>query len=123
MTTPYLIAHLVRGEPAFDIAIRCDDMGTEDDPSPWWIMPSTGHRCYPYWDKPMADIQLATGEDEGGVMGYIFGDTLPPPPHDHPDFCGYEIAPAEVAQAAIAGQSLLASLGLLKPKDPIKRRI
>lgn len=55
----FLIAHKVRGEPAFDIAMRCDDMGTPNDPGPWWIIPTSGHRAYPFWTKP---------------WGYISGD-------------------------------------------------
>jgi hypothetical protein len=40
MSELYLIAHKVRGEPAFDIAIKMGD---------WWIIPTSGHRAYPYW--------------------------------------------------------------------------
>ena len=49
MNEPYLIAHLVRKEIAFDVAICCFDMGTTSDPGPWWIIPTSGHRAYPYW--------------------------------------------------------------------------
>ena len=38
----YLIAHKVRGELAFDIAIRVRALEL-------WIIPSTGHRAYPFW--------------------------------------------------------------------------
>lgn len=44
MNELYLIAHKVRGEPAFDIAQRLligDEKG--------WIIPTSGHRAYPYW--------------------------------------------------------------------------
>lgn len=43
----YLILHKVRGLPAFDIAERCEDMGTVEDPGPWWIIPTSGHRAHP----------------------------------------------------------------------------
>lgn len=67
MSELFLIAHKVRGEPAFDIAERmecpicagegsslnscdlevtcheCDSLGY------WWIIPTSGHRAYPYW--------------------------------------------------------------------------
>jgi hypothetical protein len=43
----YLIAHKVRGEPAFDIAWQLD--GIDDDGDPIWIIPTSGHRAYPYW--------------------------------------------------------------------------
>lgn len=58
--TPYLIAHLVRGVPAFDIATRCDDMGTKSDPGPWWIIPTSGHRAYPYEQWLLSDIANIT---------------------------------------------------------------
>jgi hypothetical protein len=64
MTDLFLIAHKVHGEPAFDVAARmecpickgdydidrdeenicheCDDLGY------WWIIPTSGHRAFPY---------------------------------------------------------------------------
>src|SRR5690242_4864469 len=60
---PYLVAHIVRGEPAFDIAIRCDDMGTESDPGPWWIIPTSGHRAYPYWHRTLEMFMFAAREE------------------------------------------------------------
>jgi len=51
--TPYLIAHKVCGKPTFDVAICCNDMGCVSDPGPWWIIPTTGHRAYPYWWEPL----------------------------------------------------------------------
>ncbi len=53
MTEPYLILHKVRGEPAFDVAIRCEDMGTPSDPGPWWIIPTSGHRAFPLDTTPL----------------------------------------------------------------------
>jgi hypothetical protein len=59
MADLFLIAHLVRGEPAFDIAERmecpkCDhEHGAIDCDDPycdlgyWWIIPTSGHRAYP----------------------------------------------------------------------------
>lgn len=43
MPNLYLIAHKVRGEPAFDIAERCEIAGEEA-----WIIPTSGHRAYPF---------------------------------------------------------------------------
>jgi len=60
MSDLFLIAHKVRSEPAFDIASRmacpecigegcgegcaeCDGFGY------WWIIPTSGHRAYPWW--------------------------------------------------------------------------
>ena len=65
MTDLYLIAHRVRGEPAFDIATRmecpectaqgcneCDSLGY------WWIIPTSGHRAYPWWSGSFEDIGI-----------------------------------------------------------------
>jgi len=39
----YLILHKVRGEPAFDVAEKLQ-IGDEEG----WIIPTSGHRAYPY---------------------------------------------------------------------------
>lgn len=49
----FLIAHKVRGQLAFDVAERHPDMGTTSDPAPWWIIPTSGHRAYPFWHVPI----------------------------------------------------------------------
>lgn len=66
MTELFLIAHKVRGEPAFDVAVQiecplccngyiADDVGIPiicsecDGTARWWIIPTSGHRAYPYW--------------------------------------------------------------------------
>lgn len=77
MSELYLIAHKVRGEPAFDVAtqmecpectghdalyramyghncVECDGLGF------WWIIPTSGHRAYPYDHQPLLEcIELA----------------------------------------------------------------
>jgi hypothetical protein len=62
MSDLYLIAHKVRGEPAFDIAtrIKCPECNNRYDRifscfecdclGYWWIIPTSGHRAYPYFD-------------------------------------------------------------------------
>jgi hypothetical protein len=52
----HLIAHKVRGEQAFDIAVLIEE-GTESDPGPWWIT-SVGHRAWPYWCHPLSLVLL-----------------------------------------------------------------
>ena len=49
----YLILHKVRGEPAFDVALRSAEMleATGDE----WIIPTSGHTAHPYWAKPLRD--------------------------------------------------------------------
>ena len=50
----FLIAHKVRGEPAFDVA-ELLSIGPEEA----WIIPTSGHRAYPlaYWAiEDLADL-------------------------------------------------------------------
>lgn len=47
----FLIAHKVRGEPALDIAVQMEMAdGT------WWIIPTSGHRAYPFWFEEMTKM-------------------------------------------------------------------
>ena len=64
MSELYLIAHKVRGEPAFDIAVKMGD---------WWIIPTSGHRAYPFWWG--YDLERAID------MGVL--DTMPADLQDH----------------------------------------
>ena len=69
MSESYLIAHKVRGEPAFDVAARmecplCAGHGHDldgvchecDSTGFWWIVPTSGHRAYPYWNVALVNI-------------------------------------------------------------------
>lgn len=47
----FLIAHKVRGEPAFDVAIQ---MQMPD--GVWWIIPTSGHRAYPAMSWPLKKL-------------------------------------------------------------------
>lgn len=96
MTEYYLIAHKVRGEPAFDVAIKMD---VETDDEPWWIIPTSGHRAYPYWNE------------------LLTLDSLPPEmPPDWPDH--YEVSAAPKAEKkSTSGLELLYKLGLKKPME------
>lgn len=122
---PYLIAHLVRGEPTFDIATRCDDMGTESDPSPWWIIPTSGHRAYPFYHEisGYAAIPL-NGLRQDGTDWIISGcwfdwvkKVMIDPNPNWPDHYSHTAAPK--------GQGLISNLaerlGLVK-RAVIKRR-
>ncbi len=111
MTEPYLIAHKVRGQPAFDIAhqIPCPECNAEgcnecDSTGHWWIIPTSGHRAYPYWFTELS--WLATWD-------------MPNPPADLPDHYPTRATPTI---------SLAEALGLLKPKpkdtsSPFPRRL
>lgn len=114
--TLYLILHKVRGLPAFDIADRCDEMGTEDDPGPWWIVPTSGHRAYPYrsWALDnlvdVSDINKHGFHDTPATFDFI--------PIDWPD----HYATGE-AKPSTGPSELLARLGLVKPISESVRRI
>ena len=126
MTDLFLIAHKVRNEPAFDIACRivcaecnghgdlniadatfigcneCDNLGY------WWIIPTSGHRAYPFFNESFNMI-------EGIGMG--FTDAIASAmPHSLPDHYPTRSTPTI---------SLAEALGLNKPKPqaPIVRRI
>lgn len=137
MSDLYLIAHKVRGEPAFDIAQRmecpecrggsivhsvsnytngtdtvincseCDSLGY------WWIIPTSGHRAYPYWDLPI--------HSNGDWGWYINCDhdtimfTVGPAPLDLPDHYPARTDPTS--------PSLLDRLNLRPTQPPIVRRI
>jgi len=97
MADPFLIAHKVRGEPAFDVAtqmecpectghdalyramykhncVECDGLGY------WWIIPTSGHRAYPYWQQALDG--LGQGSDIGFWLAPII-DEMPPSLPDH----------------------------------------
>ena len=110
MTELYLIAHKVRGEPAFDIA-TCEEVEGED----MWIIPTSGHRAHPYWHQGL-DPLLGYAQ-YGMSKDYTF--VIPPMPASLPDH--YPTA-AEPRNSPAAGHGLLARLGLLR-KTTIKRRV
>ena len=134
MTEPFLIAHIVRGSPAFDIAIRyCSASPCQPDcglwngeackaqVEEWWIVPTSGHRAYPYWSHKLIVQQLSTSEI------WVVLDSpsnVPPPPEDWPDHYQSAIDSSPLSPSDRAsGASLIERLGLAKPKEPIKRRI
>jgi len=74
--TPYLIAHKVRGEPAFDVAIHmvcpecegngkiehegtfeAEDCSECDQLGYWWIIPTSGHRAYAWRWWPLSSLR------------------------------------------------------------------
>jgi len=97
MPEPFLIAHLVRGEPAFDIAtqIICPECSTInpatgrhaapegcdecDHTGYWWIIPTSGHRAYPYWYQLLGAFRDRVGRHADNWL------TIGDPPFDWPD--------------------------------------
>ena len=105
--TLYLIAHKVRGQPAFDIAIQM-----QMDDEVWWIIPTSGHRAYPLLHWPLNDlIECNT---------YEFSEAWA----DLPDHYWQPGQTSDLVIPDDAGSSLLSALGLpVKTKaEPIRRR-
>lgn len=86
MTELFLIAHCVRGEAAFDIAEKMDCPHCTDFDGPqtkecfdceelgyWWIIPTSGHRAFPFGWQPLDTLDLAPG----------FAKPMPPGWPDH----------------------------------------
>lgn len=122
MTDLYLIAHKVHGAPAFDIAHRlpcpeCSGMGCLecDDLGYWWIVPTSGHRAYPYhywpWDELACDSRRSLHEFT--PVPIQFG-SMPPNLPDH-----Y----TSVTSPTIKPPSLLDRLNLRPALPKIVRRI
>ena len=99
----YLIAHKVRGEPAFDIAHQLQ-IGEEVG----WIVPTSGHRAYPYYEWPLNELWAD--------RKYI--PILPDCPPDWPDH--YETH-ADKGQGKI--KDLFSALGFARPTPTINRRL
>lgn len=95
MTEPFLIAHKVRGEPAFDIAHRvscpeCEDHeGTNqgcnecDQLGYWWLVSTSGHRAYPYWHYALLDLFSHPAHGSLNCREMIGTDECPPDLPDH----------------------------------------
>jgi hypothetical protein len=52
MDSLYLIAHKVRGQLAFDVAVRVALSGGEEI----WMIPTSGHRAYPLAHQALGDL-------------------------------------------------------------------
>lgn len=63
MSEPHLILHKVRGEPAFDVAIKLTldrdlECTTAIDDDEVWIIPTSGHRAYPFWSSKLTELHI-----------------------------------------------------------------
>lgn len=112
MTEYYLIAHKVRGEPAFDIAVKME-VEINDSIEEWWLIPTSGHRAYPYWSVPLSEWLFD-----------LVGDyTLPSMPPDWPDHYSVSAAPKGQGQITASQLGKLLNLGrYAKPEGPPLRR-
>lgn len=121
MNEPFLILHKVRGEPAFDIAIKLCDGPAPCQPNcgrypgckeePWWIIPTSGHRAYPYWHTSVCT---------DGLQLWFSNETdlchwnLPPMPEGLPDHYAVNDRPTTVTTTQSVAD-LLTQLGLVQP--------
>lgn len=87
MTDLFLIAHRVRGLPAFDIAIQqtcaicegqcggeyvsCDECG---DDGYWWIVKTSGHRARPYCCCVLEELDFLSGKHPDEYLGVMPSD-------------------------------------------------
>lgn len=117
----YLVAHKVRGEPAFDVAIKmpcpeCDAQGCNecDHAGHFWIIPTSGHRAYPYWSISISALLYDTERSPHEYSPECLLDAIPTMPPDLPDHYTTRAEPK---------LSLADRLGLAaKPQPPLKRR-
>lgn len=105
MSELYLILHKVRGEPAFDIGQKVEIAGEEG-----WIIPTSGHRAYPYWTAYMCPI------NESSLFFEVCEAELPILPPDLPDHYSNDRQKPDPSRPAL----LLSSIGLGRK---IERRI
>ncbi len=115
----HLIAHKVRGEPAFDVATRiecaechsatmdyicreCDGFGY------WWIVPTSGHRAYPYWHEALS------------ILTDGLHNSIPEMPEGLPDHYQTRAAPAVAPRPAGLEAMMAAARSANAPK--ISRR-
>lgn len=106
----FLIAHKVRGEAAFDVAIQ---MQVEDEL--WWIIPTSGHRAYPWAAIPLDHCIMPHNAGTRRIHISLLGEM----PSDLPDHYTTRASPAE---RAAEGQGLLAKLGLTRKAIPFTDR-
>jgi len=149
MSEPYLIAHLVRGQPAFDIAERgicvlcqsyesvlgnwvearrsqedcdyCNGLGYV------WHIPTSGHGAKPYWS---AELRLLI---DWKLWEATLHEPVPNAPEDWPDHYAAndrqasnhnlnEYGDVIPAKDKVNASQLLLALGLTRPKPTITRR-
>lgn len=117
----YLVAHKVRGEPAFDIAqhLTCPKCNATDDHCTacdgvghWWIVPTSGHRAYPIMNWLLSDLR--DRDKFGGHSPFSPLDEAGPLEH-HAEFIAVRDHYAVEQEIAI---NLMHALGLSKPPTP-----
>ncbi|MDE2106693.1 MAG: hypothetical protein KGL39_56280 [Patescibacteria group bacterium] len=102
----------MRGEPAFDIATQIE-IGNETG----WIIPTSGHRAYPYWHLSLDSMFWYDPQFEGlfGQRHVNMKGAVPDCPQDWPDHYPTRASPSFTG-------NLLTALGLAAPKTPTVTR-
>lgn len=107
--TLYLIAHKVRGESTFDVAIQmiCPHCGV-DGPEPtcnecdgqgfWWMVATSGHRAHPWWEHELFD--LYTHMDRGQLCPWEAAGPMPDSLPDH--YAVQQAAPTPARPSGLA---------------------
>lgn len=113
MSELYLVAHKVRGEPAFDIAIMLDVL--DEDGDMMWIIPTSGHRAYPYWNVEITNLWVDSLLSQHAFAGEPLTELVPSMPPDLQDHYHLD-APRPTAK-------LIDRLNLRPTLPPIVRRI
>lgn len=108
MSEPHLILHKVRGLPAFDIAEQIEVV-VDGETETWWIIPTSGHRAYPWWTSQIA---TETFVEEGCITLSDSCIHIPDMPQNWPDHYPYNSAPKP---PSFSPATLLFKLGLTKP--------
>ncbi len=115
MTEPFLILHKVRGEPAFDIAEKIG----EDSDGDIWIIPTSGHRAYPYRMWTLMDMSYEANILEGGGTLKLsqLAEYALRSPGDWPDHYAANDRPLAEDTYTVKKRAagILESLGLVKP--------
>lgn len=101
MSDQHLVLFKLDGKPELAIAIEVEGAG---------FVISSGHRVEPYWT---CALDLA-------IHPHLLA-AMPGMPDDWPDF--YRPVVERVAPAPVNGRKLLSTLNLLRPQEPIRRRV
>jgi hypothetical protein len=133
MSDLYLIAHKVRGEAAFDIAQRLPELDKDGEEA--WIIPTSGHRAFPFWTFELRKIMYLDEVvwNTEVTMDAVLRKLCPPnwPDHYSVNDRAHYRAIEEMSDEAtnpevdvLQGQSLAERLGIKRPPAPtITRRL
>ena len=109
MSAPFLILHKVRGEPAFDVAERC-----EIDHEEAWIVSTSGHRAYPYHSWNLEDLVDTSDINENGFHDHPAQRAIGPEFVELRDHYTVRAAPEDKSTIVRRATGLLQVLGLAK---------